>query len=106
MAQTCPNCGTPISKRWLLLGAPSDVYTCPTCKTQYEWTRKRYLINFLVGLIGALPIIIVFKFSVKGLSYFTVGLFYLGILILDAFLILNIPGQFKRTITLEKKEHA
>ncbi|WP_457565990.1 hypothetical protein [Caldithrix abyssi] len=95
MKQVCPQCATPISRRWLLLGSPGEMYTCPNCKTNFQWTGKRYLVSFLAGLLGALPILLFFYFDLKGLSLLTVGLIYLGILAFDIFFVLAVPGQFR-----------
>ena len=98
MKQYCPNCGAPVSKRWLLSAPPSETYQCVQCKAHLEFTWKRYLVSFLAGLLGSLPIIVSFYYFKFTLGEFLI--YYGIILIFDVWLILNMPGQFRLATSL------
>lgn len=102
MAQKCPSCGTPVSKKWLLLGSPDQPYQCVQCKAWLGFTWKRYLVSFLAGLIGALPILLVFFYQFVSWKLFL--FYYLVILLLDTLLVLNMPGQFRIEVNNQKVE--
>jgi uncharacterized paraquat-inducible protein A len=36
----CATCKTPLSYKWLFLSRRSQKYTCPVCKTEYEWSQS------------------------------------------------------------------
>lgn len=89
MSQKCPNCQRPVSKKWLLFGFHSTDYKCPECKHTLRWTGYRLLVNFISGLIFALPILF--------LKYWDISYFELIPLMLLAavLLMLYFPGQFR-----------
>ena len=89
MSQKCPNCQTPVSKKWLFFGFHSTDYKCPTCKHTLRWTAYRLLVNFLCGLIFALPIIFIEQLS---FAYYEL----IPFLLIAAFLVMGyFPGQFR-----------
>lgn len=89
MSQKCPNCQTPVSKKWLLFGFHSTDYRCPTCKHTLNWTGYRLMVNFLSGIIFALPILLS---RVLDFSYYELIPF---LLLAAVLLLLYFPGQFR-----------
>jgi len=89
MAQKCPNCSTPVSKKWLLFGFSSTDYKCPQCGHTLRWTSFRLLANFLVGLVFASPILFTYY---RHISYLKLIPF---LLVIGFLILLFCPKQFK-----------
>ena len=93
MKHACPSCGQPISKKWLFFGAITQEYTCPYCNTRLKFTTIRYVMNFIVGILGALFLTYTGKETGFNWEWFV---FYLPILLI--FFVTAIwftPGQYR-----------
>ncbi len=99
MKQTCPQCGEPVSKRWLLFGSPFEVYFCPRCRSRLEWTPVRYLVSFLAGILAVIPVFLMAKFT--SFSVGAIVVYFIVLIVLVALMILFTPRQFR----LARSEH-
>ena len=89
MSLKCTNCGTPVSKKWLLFGFSSTNYRCAQCSTILTWTGRRLLVNLITLVIFALPLLFIKMWNIE---YFDIA----PILVIFALiLLLYFPGQFK-----------
>jgi len=89
MAQKCPNCSTPVSKKWLFFGFSSTDYKCPKCGHLLRWSPYRLIANFLVGLVFASPILFNYYWHI---SYYKLIPF---LLIIGFLILLFFPKQFR-----------
>ncbi|NOX87746.1 MAG: hypothetical protein GXO77_01885 [Calditrichaeota bacterium] len=93
MKQTCPQCGEPVSKRWLLFGSPFEAYFCPRCRSRLEWTPVRYLVSFFAGILAVIPVFFLAKFTLFSVGM--IAVYFVALLISVALMILFTPGQFR-----------
>jgi len=86
----CTNCGTRISKSWLLLGLPWSKYTCPQCYSVFAGTILRTIIIWIASTIVFYVLISVIKYGMNPLFLI------LAVILLFALLFFNFPKQIKK----------
>ncbi len=94
MRTVCPSCGTPVPRSALLLSSPFEPYTCAACKNKFSWSRKRYAFNIVLGVLAALPILLIFYFKMHFTGW-QIVLFYVVFLVVGSIISFNLPGQLK-----------
>lgn len=94
MKHVCPFCGHPISKSWLFLGSlVGPPYQCPHCHAWLKFTPLRYVVNFVVGALGAWFLIYTGRKTGLNWEWFV---FILPLFIfVSALVIWFTPGQYR-----------
>lgn len=96
----CNVCKAPISFKWLFLSRRTQKYTCPVCKTEYEWNQsaaRMDLTSLFFGIVAIMYINARYNYMPAVLRY------TIGALIMVAILVgftLFTPNQF---VTRPKK---
>jgi CXXC-20-CXXC protein len=86
MLRKCPQCGTPISNKWLFLSPLDKAYICNGCNTVYKWNHKRKILTFVFIFAAFIPFMVASSFITESLGIH--GGFGLVLYILIAVLII------------------